>query len=316
MFDIRPFQNTDPPEIVRVWRNQGAERGLIEQMSVPLLEHFVLGKLYFDRQGLLVAECDGQVVGFAHAGFGPNADRSDLAHEVGVTCAIQVMPEFETTDLASQLLGATEAYLKEHKVARLIGGAYPPYNPFYHGLCRFSELPGVLVGDSFLHTIYREAGYEVADEFALMDCQLGPLRPVVDRHQRQLARAFLVRPTMDHTFDNWWDTCAFGPIQRSQFEIIAKSDKQPCGSMLWWDLEATREGFGPGVALSRVEIVDDRRRTGLATFLVMSALKQLKSSGASRAQVQVPISNQAGLDFFRKLGFAEVGRGTTYGKVV
>ena len=314
MFHLRPFRNSDPPAIVEVWRQQGPERGCRDAISVPVLEHFVYGKPYFDRQGLIVAEHEGRVVGFVHAGFGPSEDYSDVAKDVGVTCMLQMLPEFEATDLGATLLAASEEYLRQHSVCALIGGAYPPFTPFYHGLVQSSELPGVFASDSLLHTVYRDAGYEVADEFAILDCELGRIRPVVDRNQRLLAKSFQVRPTIDHAFDTWWDTCTFGPVQRSQFELIDKSDKSPCGSMIWWDLDAIRDTARPSIAISRLRVASERRREGLATFLIMSALKQLKSSGALKAQVQVPTSNQPALDFFRRIGFAETGRGTSYRK--
>ena len=47
-------------------------------MSLSLVEAAVFSKPYFDRQGVIVAVDEGRVVGFAHAGFGPTADRSAI----------------------------------------------------------------------------------------------------------------------------------------------------------------------------------------------------------------------------------------------
>lgn len=276
----------------------------------------MLAKPYFDRLGLLVAEHDGNVIGFVHAAFGPNENRSDISRGVGVVCMLQVVPEFDSIELRHQLLNAAEEYLRSSGTKRIIGGPSPPFVPFYHGLCGSGELPGVLASDRLLHEVYQAAGYSIVETFAVMDCDLKNLRAVVDYNQRQLARLFEVRPTMDHVFDNWWETCAFGPIQRSEFEIVEKATSLPCGSMLWWDLEVSDDRQSLGVALSRLLVVDHQRRAGLATILVSNALKQLKESGATLAQVQVPVSNEAGFEFFRKLGFSEVTRGTTYEKMV
>ena len=121
---------------------------------------------------------------------------------------------------------------------------------------------------------------------------------------------------MDHAFDNWWVTCAYGPTQRSEFQVIAKDDNTVCGSLVWWDVESAFGANEPGVAISRVSIVDERRRAGLATFLVSNALKQLKSSGAQYAAVQVPTSNSPAIEFFAKLGFERVDGGIAYEKIV
>ena len=285
-------------------------------MSVAQFEHFILAKPYFDRKGLLVVESDRRVVGFVHAGFGPNQDCSDSALEDGVICMVQMHPEFASKELAAQLLTAAEAYLAQSGSQRITGGPHPPQIPFYHGLCGSGELPGVLLADVEMHAAFKESGYSVKAEFAIMECQLGRMRGVFDRNQRILPRSFEVRPTMDHSFGTWWETCAFGPVQRSEFQVVNRADNIVCGSLMWWDLEPITETNEPGVALSRVEIVDDRRRAGLATFLVSNALKQLKSSGAFHAQVQVPAANAPAIEFFVKLGFEEIDRGVAYEKRV
>ena len=300
--------------LVEMWHAQPESRRLTQAMTIQHFEHFVLSKPYFDRRGLIVAEHGKEVVGFVHAAFGPNEDFTEVQHDEGVISMLQASPAHASGELVPQLLAAAEGYLNDHGTKRIVGGSHPPNIPFYHGLCGTGELPGVLLADEAMHDAYRATGYEVTEEFAVMECSLDRMRPLIDRNQRMLPRSFEVRPTMDHVFENWWETCAFGPIQRSQFQVIRKEDNMPCGSMIWWDLERSADSPGPGVALSRVEIIDERRRAGLATFLVSNALKQLKSSGAIRAQVQVPASNKPAVEFFRKLGFEEVDRGLAYVK--
>ena len=317
LYRLRSFRNSDPPALVDIWRAQPPERGLSLPMSVMLLEHFVFSKPYFDREGLIVAERDGRVIGFVHAGFGPNPIFSDMETKTGVICMLQTDPEFDSPELRRDLLQAVEGYLLKRGVQRIIAGPYPPFNPFYHGLHRACELAGVLSGDVILHDLFSSSGYVAADEFLLLSCSLVFMRSVIDRNQRMLTRTHEVRPLFDHEFDNWWDTCTFGPIQRSCFEIVAKQDATTCGSLIWWDLDL--EGSRPGmqtVALTRLEIADPHRRTGLATFLVTSALRQLKSSGAIGARVQIPAANESGILFFRKLGFEEVDRGVSYLKLL
>lgn len=302
---------------MKIWRAQPLERGLVTGIDIMMLEHFVLSKPWFDRHGLMVAECGDRVAGFIHAGFGPDATQSDLDRELGVVCTLQLLPQYDSDDLRCLLLQKAEDYLKFHGCRLVVGGAYPPNMPFYHGLFRSSELPGVFAADEATHRTFLENGYEAAEQFSIMNCQLGRLRPVIDRNQRQLQRSFMVRPTLDHSFASWWKTCAFGPIQRSQFEVVAKLDNMPCGALIWWDADVTTMGgTGLSISLGELQIQDDRRRVGLATFLVSNALRQLKSSGAAEAQVQVPISNTPGLQFFHKLGFVEQQRGTSYRKVL
>lgn len=317
MFRIRPFRNSDPPALAEIWRVQPDSRGIMQPMSLAVLEHFVWSKPYFDRLGLLVAEKDGQPVGFVHGGFGPSQERDDLSSSTGTVCMLQTLPEYEESSLGADLLQAVEGYLIERGATTLIGGECPPYIPFYHGVRSASEQVGVMAHDAWSRSVFANAGYTVDGEYLILNCHLPRIRPFVDRMQRQLARSFEVHPQMDHEFDNWWDTCTFGPTPRSCFQVRSKADHQPVGSIVWWDLDhGIWDSNRAIVGMSRLEITAEHRRAGLATFLTQSALKQLRGSGVSVVQVQVAAINDAGVEFFHKLGFEEVARGISFGKTV
>ena len=64
---IRTYNNWDTPKICEVWNaHYAAEDGACYRMSPQQLELCCLAKPYFDANDLLVAEHDGQVVGFTH----------------------------------------------------------------------------------------------------------------------------------------------------------------------------------------------------------------------------------------------------------
>jgi hypothetical protein len=77
-----------------------------------MLEFAVFSKAHFDRNGLIVAELDGQVVGFAHAGFGPNDDGTKLDKTMGTTHMLMLRAGFEDNALVDMLLAASEEYLR------------------------------------------------------------------------------------------------------------------------------------------------------------------------------------------------------------
>ena len=90
--DVPQFRNTDPRRWPRLWQKPRRAAGLFQPVSCDLLEKLVFAKLYFDYGGLLLACDDGQPVGFAHAGFGPNAEQNWIATETGVICMLMVRP--------------------------------------------------------------------------------------------------------------------------------------------------------------------------------------------------------------------------------
>ncbi len=90
MPSYRTFRNTDPPLLTALWRSRAGQSGLLQPLSVDVLEQLVFAKLYFDYEGLSIA-CDGdRAVGFAHAGFGPNAERNWISTATGVICIVLV----------------------------------------------------------------------------------------------------------------------------------------------------------------------------------------------------------------------------------
>src|SRR4051794_15510490 len=68
----RTFRNPDPPALLEVWNACCTSRGAAPFRVTTLLEYFTFAKPYFDPAGMILAVEDGKVVGFVHAGFGPN----------------------------------------------------------------------------------------------------------------------------------------------------------------------------------------------------------------------------------------------------
>ena len=106
MIEYRPFLNSDPPELIRIWQSRPDHRGMMQPMSVTLLEMFVLSKPYFDRQGLIIAVEEGRPIGFAHAGFGPNRTNDALSHDIGVICMLVAQPHPDETEIEGVLIAA------------------------------------------------------------------------------------------------------------------------------------------------------------------------------------------------------------------
>ncbi|MEX0977685.1 MAG: hypothetical protein WDZ48_02470, partial [Pirellulales bacterium] len=185
--EYRAFHNTDPPQLAEIWRSQQASRGLMQPMSVAVLDHYVLSKPTFDPRGLIVAVEDDKLVGFSHAGFGPSEDGSRLSTERGVTSVVMIRPDAEQA-VAGELLARSEAYLKGQGAKKLYGGGSYPLSPFYYGLYGGSEPSGVLDSDARTQAIFRESGYHEARRSLVLHRDLAGFRPLVDRQQMQIRR--------------------------------------------------------------------------------------------------------------------------------
>src|SRR5687767_4985608 len=100
----RHFRNTDPPALVRLWNEAVTSRAAVRLQGPMAFEDGVLAKTWFDPKGLIVAESADMLVGFVHAGFGPDAGGQTTANDAGVVCALAVVPEFRRQGIGRELL--------------------------------------------------------------------------------------------------------------------------------------------------------------------------------------------------------------------
>jgi GNAT superfamily N-acetyltransferase len=163
----RTFRNTDPPRLVELWNQIFVGTGAVQLSGTSLLEFHVLAKPYFDPTGLLLALDDDQPVGFAHAGFGPNAEETALSTQTGITCLLGVIPVYRRSGIGTELLHRSEAYLRAKGARELYAGPSPHRNPFYLGLYGGSNSAGVLASDTAAGPFLLHHGYRPVESFLI-----------------------------------------------------------------------------------------------------------------------------------------------------
>ena len=114
---FRSFRNSDPPALVRLWNQAIPESWAVRPLRVHELDAHALGTVNFEAAGLIVAEQDGRIVGFVHAGFGPDlpvesTQPFQLSHELGTIAMLVVEPNLDDPELVSGLIAAAERYLR------------------------------------------------------------------------------------------------------------------------------------------------------------------------------------------------------------
>ncbi len=63
-----------------------------------------------------------------------------------------------------------------------------------------------------------------------------------------------------------------------------------------------------------LKVSSQRRRQGLATFLLSEAFQRLRNRGILRVEAQTMQQNTPAIAFYQKLGFAKVDEGVVYRK--
>ncbi len=147
MIEYRSFRNTDPPALVEVWNAAFTGRGAAVLRGTTLLEYLTFSKPYFDPSGLVTASADGALVGFVHAGFGPDIHGVTLDPTGGLVSTLGVVPVYRRQGIGSELLRRAETYLRERGTLTPIAGPRFWVNPFAFGLYGGSQAPGILRSD-------------------------------------------------------------------------------------------------------------------------------------------------------------------------
>lgn len=315
MISYRTFHNSDTPQLAEIWRSQPPERGLMQPMSADLFEQFVLAKPYFDNQGLIVAIDDGRPVGFVHAAFGPCEAEKGLSHAFGVTCLVLVRQDYQRRGIGAQLLARSEAYLRSQGAQVLYAGGIAPLNGFYLGLYGGSELPGVLDSDSEAQRLFLSQGYREIDRTHVLHRELTGFRPLVNREQMQIRRRAAIQAICDPAPHTWWEACAWSLLARTRFELSLRDAPGTAASATFWSIQPLAKSWGVNAAgLVELEVAEQHRRQGIATFLLGEAFRQLQAQGVSLIEAQTMQSNTAAHKLYDKLGFKLVDQGAVYRK--
>ncbi|MCI0331996.1 MAG: GNAT family N-acetyltransferase [Planctomycetes bacterium] len=314
MYHFRPFRNADPPLIAEIWRDQPPQRGLMQLVTPAILEQLVFSKPYFDPQGLVLAFDGDSVVGFVHAGFGANDEQTDFDTSMGTTYQLMLRADNRNEELADELLRRAEDYLRDRGAKVLYGGGIRPFNAFYLGLYGGSELPGVLVSDPVLGAACLRNGYHEIDRVQILQLELARFRPPVTRSQRQLRRELSSRENYCPPAQSRWEAYTIGDFERLRFSLTAANGPS-LAQVDFWDIEPLSTYRGVATAgMFDLRVTDERRRHGLATFLLAGAFERLRNRGIVLVEAQTMQHNAPALALYAKLGFTKVDEGVVYRK--
>ncbi len=317
MTRFRPFRNTDPPALAKLWNRAIPGIGTARPLRAHELDSHALGRPNFDAQGLIVAEADGQIVGFVHAGFGPDAPIDpakpfEVNHEMGTIAMLLVEPDSNDSELVAGLIDEAERYLRKRGAKVVYAGGTFPLNPFYWGIYGGTEGSGVLSGHQPFHRAIVDRGYRPAGTTVLLEADLSV-------PERRDPRGVLVRRQTQIEFEedalpsHWWQCLALGDFQLLNVTLVSRTDGCALGQAQAWDMSwFGRDDSRSRIGLISLDVLPNYRRKGYGRFLVSEIFRRARENHVDLVAVQTSATNAAALALYASLGFQRIEEATCF----
>ena len=324
MLSIRSFRNTDPPKLLEIWQQYFLQEAQhVVPVSTSVLQQNVFGLPFFDRQGLFLALEDGCPVGFAHASFGPNRDKSDVNPETGVVNLIMVVPQYpQKMELGRQLLEHCEEYLKAKGAKVIFGGSTRSSASFYTGLYGGCEPVGIYENEEALVSVYESSGYDTLYNTIRFEYDLRNYRTPFTPKSVVWKRKTTINYSDELPTDNWFQSCTTIHFDWFEATAVLKPQGQKLGEVQM-RIAQPLEVLGlniqipPTAALQNMRIDESASHQGLGTYLLGEALRRLAAElHPSRIETIVMQEEETFVKFLRKFGWKESGHGRVFIKIL
>lgn len=303
MIVVRPFINTDPPRIAELWNHQSQSRCLAQPMTTALLETHVLAKPYFEAENLLVAEEEGEVVGFVHVACclrGPETAKK------GIVAMLMTSKSPPRKRIQDHLLAAAEDRLRQLGSTTAYFYGNGDFAPFYFGLYGGSGNRGVVASDPRCLEIAARNDYHTELVWSVMQRTIHGFRPPVNREQMTLRRAYIVIMEDDPVSPVWSEACLFAQKLRTRFILTKKHDPTPLTSVTFAQLDLFSQIWGVrAMALidwENLATLDE----SLMIFFLGEAFRQLGELGIASIETQIPTEASEFARRLETLGMSQI----------
>ena len=312
----RSFRNPDPPGLAAVWNQSFTARGAVRPVSPLLLETYLFAKPYFDHDGLIVAESDDTVIGFALAGFGPGPGGKGIDRQDGILCFLAVAPDQRRQGVGTELLRRAEAYLRDRGARTLYAGALGWRSPFGFGLYGGSQPSGFLDSDVLARPFFEKRGYKVNRTQLVLHLALKRLVEVADGRFPGLRQKLTIQGGPWHGLTPWQEA-VLGPLELTELRLEEKVGGKVRARAMLWEMEET---FSPtwgehAIGLVEVEVTAESRRQGMAKFLVFYLMRYYQEQYFTLVEMSIGENHDATLRLARGLGFQQVDTGRRFVRI-
>jgi ribosomal protein S18 acetylase RimI-like enzyme len=313
----RPFANSDPPTLVKLWNDSLPEHVAVRPLRVHEFDYHALGLAYFDRAGLIIAERDGRILGFVHAGFGPDHPVAltpplSLSRDLGTIAMLVVDDSQDPLEVGRSLILEAERYLRERGTQVVYAGGLFPLNPFYWGLYGGSEGSGIVSSHRIFPQLLSSMGYELVSSTVLLEFDLATTEPR-DPRSVMIRRQSEVEIHEDALPTDWWENLALSEFHLTGIRLLSRAERTELARARTWDMSwFGRQDSRLRIGMIGLEVPAEHRRRGYGRFLVGEVLRTAREQGASLVEVQTHSTNQPALALYQSFGFQPIDESHLY----
>ena len=311
MIEYRPFHNSDPPRLVRLWHDGDMGRGAAHYFPADAFDYFVLAQPFFDPFGLIVAVDGEEIVGFVHAGFAVNENLSGLSRDRGAVCMLLVHPDYRRQGIGRELVQRACDYLKKGGASEITLGMSPPCDGFYLGLYGGAGAPGLLESGVEASSFASAIGAQPTGRILVFQKEIDSGRDPVDAKLVQNRRRLQLQIASQPDAPSWWWTTRFGRLDSVEFQLTDRSGgDDPVARATVFGLDFFVHKWGRrGVGIADVFVPEEHRRRGYGKMLLLEIGRRLREELMNVAEIHVAADNEAGARFVEATGFEQIDQG-------
>ncbi|MCG6157813.1 GNAT family N-acetyltransferase [Rubinisphaera margarita] len=310
---IRTFRNFDPPHLVRLWNTAYQSRGVAAPISPDIFDIAVLAVPFFDPAGLIVAEINDELVGFAHVGFCVNEAHTALDHSQAVLCTIVVDPDHRHEDIGTRLLEQARNYARGKGAEVLFAGPSPERDPFYNGIYGGSRPSGFLESQPSLIEFLTASGFEPVEQHGVFQKDLTTTREPINLKLVAIRRRMELQLGEDHRIEDWWWAARLGRYELLRFDLVPRNQLQAVASITVLGLDFFVSNWNHrAVGMLDLIVAEEERRKGYGQSLLIEVGRRLKDEMITLLEIHAPLQQAEMVKLITGAGFTQVDTGVVF----
>ena len=311
--NIRTFRNNDCSGISKVWNSHYEHFGSSIKINSQRLELFALAKPYFDETKFLVAEVDGEVMGFLHSGPLSTPDLKDYCWDRRSIAALCVKQHEDEDRIAAMLMATFLQNAVSEGVTECIFKPTLPDCAFYLGLGPADSLIGATSTDSRVCRWLQAAKFEPTMPTCLWELDLQQFTAPVDRLQIQIRRAAQVNRELDEPVLPWWQAAILGHAEPTNFQLTDRTERRVVGELLCWSISTElRHDRDSVIWLWPLTHNAGGLNRDQYVFLITEALREFQSEHIDLVRTVSRADESESTEILRRLGFNSTHNGLVF----